>query len=76
MRGRARECTPLPPRSWQLLAAHLFATAVELDEGHAGAPTIKDYDWLEVDDQLAELGDVASTTAPAPTRRLDVTQLW
>ena len=56
-----------------LLAAHLFAHVAKLDEGHAGAPDLEDWDWLRVDEDLAELGVVTLTTAHAPTPRLDVT---
>ena len=56
-----------------LLAAHLFAHVAKLDEGHAGAPDLEDWDWLKVDEDLAELGGVTLTTARAPTPRLDVT---
>ena len=56
-----------------LLAAHLFAHVAKLDEGHAGAPDLEDWDWLRVDEDLAELGVVTLTTARAPTPRLDVT---
>jgi hypothetical protein len=43
-----------------LLAAHLFAHVAKLDEGHAGAPDLEDWDWLRVDEDLAELGVTSS----------------
>ena len=73
MRGRAQDSTIFPPRPLNLLAAHLFAHVAKLDEGHAGAPDLEDWDWLRVDEDLAELGVVTLTTARAPTPRLDVT---
>ena len=57
----------------KLLAAHLFAHVAELDEANAGALDLEEWDWFRVDEQLAELGDVTSTTAPVPSRSLDVT---
>ena len=73
MRGRAQDSTIFPPQPLNLLAAHLFAHVAKLDEGHAGAPDLEDWDWLRVDEDLAELGVVTLTTARAPTPRLDVT---
>ena len=73
MRGRAQDSTIFPPQPLNLLAAHLFAHVAKLDEGHAGAPGLEDWDWLRVDEDLAELGVVTLTTARAPTPRLDVT---
>ena len=70
---RAKECTNFLPQPSKLLAAHLFAAVVELDEVHSVAPDLKDWDWLGVDEELAELGDVTSSTAPAPTTRTCVT---
>ena len=73
MRGRAQDSTIFPPQPLNLLAAHLFAHVAKLDEGHTGAPDLEDWDWLRVDEDLAELGVVTLTTARAPTPRLDVT---
>ena len=44
-----------------------------LDVDLGAAPRIKDVDCLVVDEALAELGDVASTTARAPSTRPCVT---
>ena len=73
MRGRAQDSTIFSPQPLNLLAAHLFAHVAKLDEGHAGAPDLEDWDWLRVDEELAELGDLTLTTAHAPTARVDVT---
>ena len=73
MRGTAQDSTIFPPRPLNLLAAHLFAHVAKLDEGHTGAPDLEDWDWLRVDEDLAELGVVTLTAAHTPTPRFDVT---
>ena len=73
MRGRTPESTIFSPQPLSLLAAHLFAHVAKVDEVHAGALDLEDWDWLRVDEDLAELGVVTLTTARAPTPRLDVT---
>ena len=50
------ERSPLPPAAWQALKSGPFAQRGELDEVHSAASFLLDWDWLVVDDELAELG--------------------
>ena len=61
------------PRSSKEAQMHLFARRVQHHEDLAVTQILLDWDWLRVDDALAELGVVASTTAREPTTRTGVT---
>ena len=65
--------SPFPTRTWQAARNQPFAQRVQLDQGHSAAPTLQDWDWLEVDDGLAEVGVVKKSTASALPTTIDVT---
>ena len=46
------------PHAWKLPEKGQKRQRVQLDEGHLGAPALKDGAWLAGGDELAELGFV------------------
>ena len=51
-----------------------FTQRVELDEVHSAASFLRDWDWLVVGDELAELGYLRKTTAAVPATSTCVTR--